>query len=80
MIMNDKDDNSDDDDDDDDEAAADAACDVALQLCQRRVFDTSSTYVRGEENLQVQQHCIDCFAARSRNDHNNRKTRFAVRH
>lgn len=26
---------------------------VVLQLSQRRVFDTSSTYVRGEENLQV---------------------------
>ena len=26
---------------------------AALQLCQRRVTDTSSMYVRGEENLQV---------------------------
>ena len=47
------------DDDDDDDSSSSAGCCVlcivclALQLCQRRVFDTSSTYVRGEENLQV---------------------------
>jgi len=38
----------------------DVLCYVALSLCQQRVFDTSSTYVRGEENLQVEAADITC--------------------